>query len=420
MTFTDSAGTGTQTFALSGTGVSTTPTYTVSYHAIAYPAQLLGTTSPTQYATTFYNNGSTAVTLGSVKVTGAFMIVHGDDNCSGQTINAGSNCYVYVNYAPTAAGYQTGTLTFQNSGGSALSGAPVLPLTGYGLTPAYSAFVNPTTNRFVEFQVIGTQSGADPTYLYNTGNTAFTVGSVTGTNLGIAPSAEFSIGSADGGYDGCSNQTVQAGSYCQVNITFTPSAAGTRTGTINFPVTYSNSSTATITGNITGTGVAEKNSAVLTPPNGAFIDQVVGLTDSYNVSAYLNNSGNQPFTVGSLTNTNSTEFSTAGSVGGYDGCSGVTVQPGGNCQINVRFTPSTTGARSGSIGFPVTFADHTTNHSDACLNGHGCQLRQDDYHQRRQHEFRHRDSGIYYRSNWCHGDQYGQRAGDDWNGFDLD
>ncbi len=371
LTFTDSAGT--QTFALSGTGVAATPTYTTSIHAIAYPTQLVGTTSPTGYYTYFYNNGTTSITLGNATVTGSFLIPHGGyDTCTGQTIGAGSSCYVYVSFAPTAAGYSTGSLTFKNSGGTPISGAPVLPLTGYAVTPTYSAFVNPTTNKFVAFQVIGTTSGTAITYLYNTGNTPLTVATVTGTNFGLAGSAaEFSIASANGGYDGCSNQTVQPGSNCQVNITFTPNATGTRTGTISFPVTYSNNSTATITGNLTGTGIVEKNSAVLTPPNGSFIDQAVGVTTNYNVTTYLNNSGNQPFTVGTLTATNPTEFSTASSLSGYDGCTGTTVQPGSSCQINVRFTPSATGVRTGAIGFPVTFADHTTSTPTFSITGTG-------------------------------------------------
>jgi hypothetical protein len=370
LTFTDSAGT--QTFALSGTGVATTPSYTTQYHAFDFPAQLVGTTSPTQYYTYFYNNTASSISLGNVAVTGSFLIPHGYDTCSGQTIGASSNCYVYVSSAPNAAGYFTGSLTFESAGGTPVSGAPVLPLTGYAVTPTYSAFVNPTTNRFTAFQVIGTTSGEATTYLYNTGNTAFSVGSVAGTDFGLAgANAEFSIYSANGGYDGCTNQTVQPGSYCQVNITFTPNAAGTRTGTITFPITYSNNSTTTITGNLTGTGTVEKNSAVLTPPNGAFVDQVAGITTNYNVTTYLNNNGNQPFNVGALTDTNSTEFSTSSSVGGYDSCSSTTIQPGNSCQINVRFTPSTTGARSAVLGFPVTFADHTTTTPTFSLTGNG-------------------------------------------------
>jgi len=371
LTFTDSAGT--QTFALSGTGVAATPTYTTEYHAFSFTGQVVGTTFPTQYYTYFYNNGSTAVTLGNATVTGSFLIPHGYDSCSGQTVAAnGGRCYVYVTFAPTAAGYQTGTLTFESSGGTPLTGAPVLPLTGYGVAESYSASLNPTAVNFTALQVIGTTTSYTTSYLYNTGNTAFNVGTVSGTDLGLAgASAEFSLASANGGTDACSNTTVQPGGYCYVRITFTPNAAGTRSGTINFPVTYANSSTATITGTLKGFGVAERNSAVLTPSAGAFIDQIVGNTTTYNVTTYLNNNGNQPFNVASITNADATEFSTASSAGGYDSCSGATIQVGGYCQVNVRFTPSTTGTRTGSIGFPVTFADHTTATPALSLTGNG-------------------------------------------------
>jgi hypothetical protein len=370
LTFTDSAGT--QTVPLSGTGVSTTPTYTLQHYLVSFNTQLQNTTSPLQTYLYFYNNGSSPIALGNVGITGSFVIPAGHDTCSGQTIAASSNCYVYVEFAPTTTGYLTGTLTFKNSGGTALSGVPTVPLAGFSVAQTFSSFLDPNTTRFVAQQVIGTQSSYDSITLYNTGNTALTVGTLTGTNLGPAgASAEFSINGGNGGYDNCSGQTVQAGGSCAVGVTFTPNAAGTQTGTIGFPVTYANSTTTTLTESLTGLGVVEHNSAVLTPPNGAFIDQALNVTTPYNVVVNLNNSGNQPLTVGTLAITNSSEFSTASSLSGYDNCTGQTVQPGNSCGIGVRFTPTSLGAQSGSISFPVTFADHTTTTLTLPLTGKG-------------------------------------------------
>jgi len=55
----------------------------------------------------------------------------GYNTCNGQTIAAGSSCSVYVEFAPGSAGYLTGTLTFDNSTGTAFAGAPVVPLAGF-------------------------------------------------------------------------------------------------------------------------------------------------------------------------------------------------------------------------------------------------------------------------------------------------
>lgn len=370
LTFADNAGS--QTVALSGTGESAKPTYTVSDYLISYNTQVEGTTSPLNNYVYFYNNGATSVTLGNVALSGSFLTPSGYNSCNGATIAASGNCYVYVEFAPTASGYQTGSLTFNNSGGTALSGAPVVALAGFAVAPIYSAYVNPTDLTFDSLQVVGTTSSTSTTYLYNSGNLPLTLGTVTGTDFGVAgASAEFSISSTNGGYDGCSGQTVQPGSDCQVNVTFTPNATGARTGTISFPVTYANSSTTSITGNLSGTGVAEKDSVNLVPSNLTFIDQAVGTTTPYVSTTFLVNSGNQPLTVATLTNTNTAEFSTASSQGGYDSCSGATVAASGSCQVNVVFTPSTTGTRTGTLGFPVTFADHTTSTPTLPMTGTG-------------------------------------------------
>jgi hypothetical protein len=366
LTLTDSAGAGTQTLALSGTGVSATPTYTLSPLPISYNTQLQGTTSPLNEYIIFYNNGATSVTLGNIGVTGSFVLPNGYNTCNGQTIAAGSDCYAYVEFAPTSAGYLTGALTFKNSGGTALSGVPSVPLAGFSAAPTYAAYIDPTAVNFTQ-QVVGTTSAYQGISLYNTGNTSLTVGTVTGTDFGTTAGAtvEFSVGGANGGYDYCSGQTVAAGSSCSINPTFTPNAAGARAGTASFPVTYANSSTATFTANLSGTGLAEVDAAVLTPPSASFLDQAVGTTQNFG-SVYLNNNGNQAFTVGTLVNTNSAEFSAA-----TDGCSGVIVAVGSSCSVYLTFTPSATGAQTGMITFPVTFADRATASPKLAMSGTG-------------------------------------------------
>ena len=88
----------------------------------------------------------------------------------------------------------------------------------------------------------------------------------------------------------------------------------------------------------------------------------------------LTNSGNKPFTVGTVAGTNfgaGTEFSDNPAQSGYDNCTNATVQIGSNCSIGVRFTPSSSGVRSGSATFPVTFADHTTANPTVTFSGTG-------------------------------------------------
>jgi hypothetical protein len=366
---TDSAGT--QTLTLSGTGVTTSPAVTVSNYELAYDLQVQGTISPLSQYVYLYNKGASSLILGTDAIAGNFLVPNGYDACSGQTIPSGSSCYTYVQFAPTTAGYLTGTLTFKASGGTTLVN---VPLAGYAPAPVYSAYVDPGALNFGP-GVIGLTTGAQLVNLYNTGNLPLTVGTATGTNtiIGASASGEFSAGS---GNDGCSGTTVPAASSCYVYLTFTPSATGAQSGSITLPVTYSNNSTANFTVTLAGSGVAVIDSAVLSPTAATFLDQVVGTTSSSDTLT-LTNSGNRTLTVGTLTGVNiavgsssTGEFSTKAS-GGSDGCSGTTVTAGNSCYVYVVFTPSATGARSGSISFPVTYADSTTATKTATLSGNG-------------------------------------------------
>ncbi len=369
LTLTDSAGT--QMLALSGTGVSAKPTFTLSDYLISFNSQLQGTTSPLNTYIYFYNNGATAQSLGNVGLTGTFIIPPGYNTCNGQTVAANSSCYVYLEFAPTSAGYQTGALTFNDNTGNPLAGLPSVPLAGYANAPTYSGYINPTGVDFTSLQVIGTTSTSQIVYLYNTGNTSFTVGTVTGTDFGLAgPSAEFSTASANGGDDYCSGVVVAAASSCYVYITFTPNAAGARTGSITFPVTYGNATMTTFTGTLSGTGAAEIDAAVLTPPSASYLDQVVGTVSAVNIY-YLRNNGNQPFNVGTLVNSNSAEFSTASVNNGSDTCSGQKIAVAGSCYIYVAFTPTAVGPQTGTITFPVTYADKTVANLVLTFSGNG-------------------------------------------------
>ncbi len=371
LTFTDDATGTTQVLTLNGTGIAAAPKSYLSNDLLNFDNQVVGTTSPTNTYLYFYNNSGASVTLGNAVLSAGFLTPTGDQNCNGQVIANGSSCYVYVSFAPTSAGLITGTITFKNSGGTVLASAP---LTGYAAAAVLSGLLTPSTLNFLPSQVVTSTSSDLTTVFTNTGNLPLTIGTVTGTNLGAAPTNEFKLDS-----DGCSGQPVPAGGSCTEYVNFTPNAAGARTGSLKIPVTYTGGTTASFTANFSGTGVAEVNSAVLQPGNGNFVDQTVGVQSPYTVLIYLVNQGNLPFKVGTLTGTNAAvgvtttgEFSAQSAQGGSDGCSGQTLPANtGSCAMYFTFTPSANGARTGSVNFPVTFADNTTKTVTATLTGKG-------------------------------------------------
>jgi len=120
-------------------------------------------------------------------------------------------------------------------------------------------------------------------------------------------------------------------------------------------------------------------SAYVTPTLATFIDQVAGYSGSglQSQNITLTNTGSQALSVGQLTGTNTIIGSSAtgdfvaasvtvfgNTVNGYDSCSTATIASGSSCYVTVFFVPGSTGARTGSIVFPVNLHRWHNNQPD--------------------------------------------------------
>jgi parallel beta-helix repeat protein len=105
------------TVTLTGTGAATGTALTASPSSLSFGSEAVGATSAAQNVTVS-NPGSSAASVSSVSVTGAFS----QTNTCGSSIAAGGSCTVSVSFAPTASGSASGTL-------SVASSAPGSPLT---------------------------------------------------------------------------------------------------------------------------------------------------------------------------------------------------------------------------------------------------------------------------------------------------
>jgi hypothetical protein len=378
LTLVDSAGT--QTVALTGTGVASLTGIQPAPVGLAFDQVAVGNVSASNQYVYLHNYGAAAVVISTAKISAGgsdFLIPVGDDSCSGATVAANSYCLVQVEFSPSAAGYQTGTLTFTDS----TSKTYAVTLAGYAPVVATSSYIDPASLAFPG-QVLTTYSASQTVSLNNTSDVPLTVGALTGTNtiVGTATTGAFSLSYLQGGSDSCSGQTVAPRSKCTVSVAFAPTAAGSATGSVVFPVKYAGGATTSYTLTLSGTGLAVKDSAELSPAAITFQDQAVGAQTSYGADATqavnLWNTGNLPFTVGALTATDTVigsttagDFTTSGAYSGYDGCSSQTVAPNSYCTVTVAFNPAATGAKTGSIKFPVTYSDKTTTTLTANLAG---------------------------------------------------
>ncbi len=202
-----------------------------------------------------------------------------------------------------------------------------------------TATVVPATLSF-STQVNGTQSNAKSVTLTNTGNAALTPGV-------IATSGDFNE------TDDCQNATVIPGASCTVQVTFTPSQSGSRSGQL---IIGANVLDGQLTVALDGTGTSENVAVSLAPATVSFGNVPVG-TASASINVTAQNSGG---TAVSFTSAITGPFSIAG-----NGC-GTSIAANSACELIVKFTPTQAGAAIGTL----TITDSAGTQSVA-LNGTG-------------------------------------------------
>ena len=325
----DSASGSPQSIPLQGIGQAVTASAFVSPAAYDFGVSNVG--ASTQSSWFYLNNiGNTNLTGISVAITGAnasdFSITNLYNCTNTNSVSPASYCQVYLTFTPTATGVRTATLTFTDS-----AGTQTVALSGTGQTATATAHASPAAYDFGVSNV-GTAEGNSAFYLSDTGTVSLTgiSATISGTNA-----ADFSIT-----YNGCTG-SVGANSYCQVNVDFTPSAAGIRSATLAFT---DNAGTQTVP--LTGTGQTATTTAYPSPAAHDFGVSNVGTAEG-NSAFYLSDSGTANLTgiSAAISGTNASDFSIT-----YNGCTG-SVGANSYCQVNVDFTPSAAGVRTATLTF---------------------------------------------------------------------
>lgn len=332
VTISDSAPNSPQTISLSGTGaaagsVSVTPT------SLSFPSTTVGTSSAAQ-PVTLSNTTSSAVSISSIAITGSNSGDFAQTNGCGASVAANGSCTISVTFKPTATGTRAATLTITPASGSALT----VSLSGTGASSSGGGSVTITPNPLTfPNTTVGATSAVGTATLTNNTSSAITV------------AAAFTITGpfAFGGTGNCPavGSSIAAGGSCTLSAKFSPTAAGTQTGSMTIPL---GSGTQTLT--LSGTGVSSAAPAVsLSPASLSFPSQTVNTTSAAK-TVTLSNTGNATLNISSLNV--SGEFAFAGS-----GTCATSVAAGANCTITVNFTPTATGTRTGA----VTITDNAAN-----------------------------------------------------------
>ena len=185
-------------------------------------------------------------------------------------------------------------------------------------------------------QNVNTTSPALTETVRNGGTADLAISSTTieGTDVG-----DFAISA-----DSCTGATVPAGGACTVNVTFTPSANGTRSASLNFTNNASNSPQ---TVNLTGAGGATAPVASVSPSSLAFGGQpVVYMAASLPVT--VSNTGNAPLIITNIMTSPDFPALAGGIFRETDDCRNG-VAAGGACTITVSFSPRSAGPVTGTL-----------------------------------------------------------------------
>ncbi|MBS1799254.1 MAG: choice-of-anchor D domain-containing protein [Acidobacteria bacterium] len=209
-------------------GTATPPTLTLSPVALDFGAVLVGTTATLPIQVT--NGSSNPATLGAIAATGDYTVT-GNCPSQGSQLPPASSCTLQVTFAPTQAGTRTGTVSIASS----LTTLPLtVNLTGSGaqsrlqITPASLTFDNTVVGASAKLTLSLANTGTAP---------------VRGIALSVA--GDYAVTSP------CAATTLVPGASCAITVTFTPTAAGTRTGSLSIASSDPSSPLAV---SLTGTG----------------------------------------------------------------------------------------------------------------------------------------------------------------------
>jgi hypothetical protein len=292
------------------------PAVTVVPTSLVFGSQNTGTTSAPQDVT-LTNFGSAPLDISSIVASKDFIY---SDTCPA-ALPGGSSCMIAVSYKPTVTGAKTGMLKITDN---AFTGAQSVALSGTGTAPV--AGVSPTSVTF-QSQLVHTASGGQFVVLSNTGT-----GLLTFSGTGISTSVDFAQ------TNNCGTAVLPATS-CQITVTFTPAATGSRRGNINVT---DNAGTQTVS--LSGTGASTAPTVTALPESLVFPTQLVHGKSAVR-SVVLTNRGSKAVSVTSVTI--SGDFAKSGTCPSSLGA-------GASCTLNITFTPTAAGTRTAALTYTVS------------------------------------------------------------------
>ncbi|MGA2356089.1 MAG: choice-of-anchor D domain-containing protein, partial [Terriglobales bacterium] len=236
------------------------------------------------------------------------------------TLHPGGSTSTTITFAPPSTGNFSGSITFATTT-AGLSSNVIFNLAGAGVPPG-TLTPSPSSLAFGSIQV-GTKTSLSET-LTNTGASSVTISQATASGTG------FSISGLT------LPVTLPANQTASFTATFSPSSVGAATGSLSI---VSNASNSPLSIPFSGTALAA-GALSANPSSATFGNVTVGSNQTVPVS--VTNTGGETVTISSAV-ASGTGFSFTGQT------PPVTLNAGQSATFNAIFTPSATGAASGTL-----------------------------------------------------------------------
>jgi len=242
-------------------------------------------------------------------------------------------------YSALATSLNNGTVLVVDGQNASSSGAPIFETSAelyvlVALIPTSLSFSN---------QLINVKSAPQSVTLTNNQSTALTITSITISGTNASDFAET---------NNCPG-SVPPGASCSVSVSFTPTATGSRTGSLAVANTPTAGGPLAVP--LSGVGVVAAPIVSLSANGVAFATQALGTTSAAQ-TVTVHNTGTAALNIQTvaIASTNSSDFA----ITNTSTCTnGANVPINGSCAIQLTFTPTGPGARSATVGIADNAAD---------------------------------------------------------------
>lgn len=252
-------------------------------------------------------------------------------NC-GNFIASGASCTIVVTYSPTAAGSSTRTLTTSYSDGTAAQSSSVT-VSGTAVTLAALSFLTPVVSPY-DFGNVTVGSTMDVTFTLSNGG-GQTANALTLSGFGVPFAYK---GGAFPGTGGTCGTSLTTSSSCTFVVTYSPTAAGLSTKTVD--VAYDNGSGSTIhlTKGIQGTGIISALLGISDSPTYDYGSHPIG--SATDATLIVTNSGGSVATALALSGLAAPLNYKGGSYPGTAGTCATSLAASATCTLVITFSPT--------------------------------------------------------------------------------